>query len=495
MQRNPRRVLALVALIFAAICPSAVSARDAGKPNVLFIAVDDLRPELGCYGNALVKTPNIDALAARGLRFDRAYCQLALCNPSRASLLTGRRPETLGVFDLKTFVRDAAPDVVTLPELFKKNGYRSLSFGKIFHTTNGNHEDAASWSAKAYKPGPGRAAKGTAPFKPGPKGDADGAFHRDELPAEARDCGDDDLPDGKIAAAAIAAMAAEKDKPFFLAVGFNKPHLPFLAPKRYWDLYDPKDIPLPANRSLPEAAPAFASNDASELRRYNGIPETGPIADDAARHLIHGYYACVSYADAQVGRLLAQLDKLGLRENTVVILWGDHGYHLGEQGTWNKRTNWEIATRVPLILSVPKQEAASAGKGTTALVEFIDVYPTLVELCGLPAPTKLEGRSVVPLLRDPAAAWKAAAFSVYQKNVPELGGPALGHAMRTARYRLVEWRGMKPAEGNDRRVYELYDHEVNPRETTNIASRPESRQVLDSLIAQLREHQTRTGTP
>lgn len=480
------RIAMLTAFIAASLFSGLSAAAQNAKPNVLFIAVDDLRPELGCYGNAKIKSPNIDALASRGLRFDHAYCQLALCNPSRSSLLSGRRPESLGVFDLKTFLRDKNLDVVTLPELFKNNGYRSLSFGKIFHTTNGNHEDPKSWSEKAWKPGHSPAAKGTAPVNaPGgdaaPKEDDEGAFHRDELPAEARDCGDDDLADGKIARAAIKALAAERDKPFFLAVGFNKPHMPFLAPKRYWDLYDPKDIPLAMNPSLPDGAPAFASNDASELRRYNGVPVSGPIPDDMARHLVHAYYACVSYTDAQVGRVLAQLDKLGLRENTIVILWGDHGYQLGEHGTWNKRTNWEICTRVPMILSTPKQPPASVGKSTAALVEFIDVYPTLVELCGLPAPAKLEGKSFVPLLADPAAPWKAAAFSVYQKNVPELGGTALGRAMRTQRYRLIEWSGK--TEG--KRVYELYDHESDPQENTNVANRPEMKPVLDKLVAQM----------
>jgi arylsulfatase A-like enzyme len=472
-----------------AVVPSAwASTQHAKRFNVLFIALDDLRPELGCYGKPDVKSPNIDALASRGLRFDRAYCQLALCNPSRASLLTGRRPETLGVFDLKTFVRDASPDVVTLPELFKSNGYRTLSFGKIFHTTNGNHEDPKSWSEKAWKPGrPAvskvKGAKAKAAGAAGPKEDDEGAFHRDELPAEARDCGDDDLPDGKIATAAIAALNAEKDKPFFLAVGFNKPHMPFLAPKRYWDLYDEKSISLAPNPKVPEGAPAFASNDASELRRYFGVPESGPIPDKQARHLKHGYYACVSYADAQVGRVIAELDKLGLRDNTIIILWGDHGYQLGEHGTWNKRTNWEICTRVPLIIQVPEQPAASAGKASTALVEFIDIYPTLVELCSLPKPQKLEGRSFTPLLTDPMAAWKPAAYSVYQKNVSALGGTTLGRAMRTDRYRLIEWTG----PSGQKPVYELYDHAKDPDENINIANRSEHAELVQTLARQLHE--------
>ncbi|HEV2295955.1 MAG TPA: sulfatase [Tepidisphaeraceae bacterium] len=371
---------------------------DAKKPNVLFIAIDDLRPELGSYGNRLVKSPHIDALAARGLQFHRAYCQLALCNPSRASLLTGKRPETMGVYDLATFVRKHDQNVVTLPQHFMNHGYRSLSFGKIFHTTNGNKDDLASWSEKPWKPRGGARAVPGEPPRPKPKPGEDAHAH--DLPWGAPDVADDDLADGKIAAAAIEAMRTRRDKPLFLAVGFHKPHLPFVAPRRYWDLYDLSQIPLPPNGALPTGAPEFASNDASELRRYKGVPKEGPAAtDEEARRLIHGYYACISYVDAQVGRLMSALDEHGLRDNTIVILWGDHGYHLGEQGTWNKRTNWEIATRVPMIIAAPGQ--AAVNKQTNALVELVDIYPTLAELCALPLPEQLEGTSFVPLLSNP----------------------------------------------------------------------------------------------
>jgi arylsulfatase A-like enzyme len=475
-----------LALIFAiTLLPAALSAAPA-KPNVLFIAVDDLRPQLGCYGDTAVKSPNIDELAKQSLTFDRAYCQLALCNPSRSSLLSGRRPETLGIYDLKTFVRDRNPDVITLPQLFKQNGYTTFSFGKIFHTGNGNHDDPASWSEKSYHPGPTAAGS----TKGQPKTDPDSEDpHADELSYAAPDCADEDLPDGQVARHAIEALNKHKDKPFFLAVGFYRPHLPFVAPKRYWDLYNPADIKLAPNPDPPKDAPAFASNNAGELRRYAGIPKTGPVPEATARTLIQGYNASVSFTDAQIGKVLAELDRLNLRDNTIIILWGDHGYQLGEHGTWTKRTDWEIATRVPLLISIPGQ--TTRGQKTQALVEFVDVYPTLAELCNLPLPPKLDGKSFTPLLTDPAAKWKTAAFSIYQKRVPALGGVAHGRAIVTDRHRLIEWSG----PDQTKRVYELYDHQSDPQENTNIAKLPENKPLVESLANQLQPMRARAAAP
>jgi arylsulfatase A-like enzyme len=468
-------LLSILAALFAcALSPRLAPGADPRRPNVLFIAIDDLRPQLGCYGNQLVRSPNIDALAARGLRFNRAYCQLALCNPSRASLLSGRRPESLRIFDLKTFVRDAAPDVVTLPELFKKNGYRTLSFGKIFHTGNGNHDDPTSWSEKPFKP------KWASTTQPAPKVAEGEDPNESQLPWEAVNTPEDALPDGQIARAAIAALRASRGKPFFIGVGFHKPHLPFVAPRKYFDLYNPGDFQLPPNRTHPKGAPEFATNDASELRRYLGMPDEGPIPDAEARKLIHAYHACVSYTDGQVGKVLKALDDAKLRDNTIVVLLGDHGYHLGEQGTWNKRTNWEIATRVPLIVATPKQP--TAGQQTKALVELVDLYPTLAELCGLPVPEKLEGSSFVPLLSNPNRAWKSAAFSVYQKKVEGMG-LTLGRAMRTDRYRFIEWS----SPDREKVVHELYDHLNDPQETTNLANRQENSILIGELTQQLLE--------
>ena len=452
--------------------------------NVLFLAVDDLRPELGCYGRPVVNSPNIDRLAAQGLRFNRAYCQEALCNPSRASLLTGLRPETLRVFDLATHFRDLNPDVVTLPQVFKQNGYTSRSIGKIFHTTNGNHDDNESWSEPPWR-GPGAdadEADGAAPAKPKnkklPGKKAVTADHSNTLPYGAPDCDDDELLDGKIATKAVATLRQLKDTPFFLGVGFHKPHLPFVSPKKYWELYQESALKPAPNPFLPKDAPVFASNDAAELRRYKDVPAVGPISDAAALNLIHAYYASVSYVDAQVGRVLAELDRLGLREKTIVVLWGDHGYQLGEHGTWTKRTNWEIATRAPLIISVPGQKAV--GTSTEALVEFVDIYPTLTELCKIAPPKNLAGTSFVPLLENPKRTWKTAAFSIYPKNIPG-AGKGFGRAMRTDRYRMVEWS----ADGSDKRFYELYDHTTDSQENVNIANLPENQQLLLGLVDQL----------
>jgi len=463
---------------------SAAWVRAGDKPNVLFIGVDDLRPLLGCYGDKTVLSPNIDKLAASGIRFDRAYCQFALCNPSRASLLSGRRPTTLKIHTLAQFLRDKAPDVVTLPQMFKEQGYQSLGFGKIFHITNGNHEDDQSWSRPAWHSKKDDAAKAPAAKPPAaPKkavGAKEAADHSDDEPAEAPDVADNALLDGQIADRVIETLkhaGRNQGQPFFLAVGFHKPHMPFVAPKKYWDLYRADQFRMPANGSHPNGAPAFAGNDASELRRYKGIPATGPaVSAEKAIRLILGFHACVSYTDAQVGRVLEALDASGLRDNTIVVLWGDHGYHLGEQGTWNKRTNWEIATRVPLIIRKPGSQPAR--QESKALVELVDLYPTLADLCGLKAPDKLEGTSLAPLLANPDRPWKEAAFSNYVKKIPELGeGTVTGIATRTATHRWVRWSGGPLKEPVD----ELYDHTADPQETVNIAGTEAGRLVIAKM--------------
>jgi arylsulfatase A-like enzyme len=466
---------ALAALALSA----AVAAADTGKPNVLFIAVDDLRPELGCYGHPLVQSPNIDKLAARGTVFNRAYCQQAVCSPSRSSLLTGRRPDSTKVYDLVTHFRTALPDVVTLPQHFKNNGYVSRGVGKIYH---GGYDDANSWSApheagraRAYGPeGQKLVARLQQEAKQKKRVPKKQANRVRGLPVEAPDVADDYLNDGAIANRAIEILEEVKDKPFFLAVGFLKPHLPFVAPKVYWDLYDPAKIKLPENKKPPEGAPAYAPPPWGELRAYHGMPKApNPVPDETARQLIHGYYASVSYMDAQVGKVLAALDRLKLADNTVIILWGDHGWQLGEYGAWCKHSNYETSTRAALVMSRPGQKGA--GKKTNALVEFVDIYPSLAELCGLPKPDGAEGMSFAPLLDDPTKSWKSAAFSQYPR------GKRMGYAMRTDRYRLVEWVGPGEAE----KEYELYDHRSDPGETVNVASRPENATVLKELTAQL----------
>jgi arylsulfatase A-like enzyme len=472
---------AVILTLFGAIAASAAT-----QPmNVLFIAVDDLRPELGCYGNSVVKSPNIDRLAKRGTTFTRAYCQQAVCSPSRSSIMTGMNPDTTQVWDLKTHFRVALPDVVTLSQHFKQNGYHAASLGKIYHR---NFEDGRSWSEPAWfaagvtvdtdpadfrkrkteRFGPGVSEYG----EPGEAGDNDpdnARAARKRVAFLASPKSDDELPDGATAAEAIQRLRAYKQKrqPFFLAVGFVKPHLPFVAPKKYWDLYDPAKIPGAVRDQLPDGAPAFAGHDNGELHAYSNIPTGNPIPEALARQLRHGYYACVSYMDAQVGRLLDALDREGLADNTVIVLWGDHGWQLGDYGLWAKHTNFELATRVPLIVSMPQQRTAGAKCGSP--VEFLDVYPTLAEACGLKVPDGLPGRSLRPMLDDPSVSVKPVAISQYPRGGGTGAGRNLmGYSLRDEQWRLTLWR--------DRRdgaiaATELYDLKANKFETINVAEK------------------------
>jgi iduronate 2-sulfatase len=457
------------------------------KPNVLFIAIDDLRPQLGCYGDRVVKSPNIDRLAARGLVFNRAYVQQALCSPSRTSLLTGLRPDTTRVFDLTTHFRDAVPDAVTLPQLFKQHGYQSLGFYKIFHLIPsdprafGNMDDPRSWSRPLWLPtksvyGPrGEALKQR---KLAEMERAGVKMDYSNIPrgysTEAPDVPDHQLADGETAEQAVKALGEVKGQPFFLAVGFYKPHLPFIAPKKYWDLYSPADIKLPVNRFPPQGAPSFALQKYADVRLYEDFPKSGELSAAQQRELLHGYLACISFVDAQVGKLLAELDRLGLRDNTIVALWGDHGYQVGEHDMWaSKHTNFETSTRAPLIVSVPGQK--TAGRKTDALVEFVDLFPSLAELCGLPLPEGLEGTSFKPLLDDPRRPWKSAAFSQYPR------GKLMGRSMRTERYRYTEWA----EDGKGVVAVELYDHATDPQENVNIARQPEQSGLLAELSRKL----------
>ncbi len=478
-----RSLLAAVLCLLSGIALDSVAAP---KPNVLLICVDDLKPILGCYGDKLVKSPNIDRLAARSVQFNRAFCNQAVCSPSRNSLLTGLRPQTLGIYDLGTNFRRARPDAVTLPQLFKQNGYRVEGMGKIFHVGHGNTNDPASWSLPHWNANVVAYAL--------PASQAKAGLTREEalfsnksakdLPRgaayESADVPDHTYPDGALADHAIERLRAAKEKPaepFFLAVGFVKPHLPFVAPKKYWDLYDRSSFKLAEVRTPPAGAPVYAPQSGGELRQYSDIPETGPLNDDLQRTLIHGYHAAVSYMDAQLGRVLAEL---GLAENTIIILWGDHGWHLGDHGIWCKHTNYEQAARIPLLVAAP---GVKAGSRSGSLVETVDIYPTLCELAGLPAPAGLDGRSFVPTLRDPAAPTKDHAIHVYPRNAPGKG-PVLGRAIRTERHRLVEWKKIgAPASEAD---LELYDYEADPLERKNLAAaQPE---VVAHLRAMLARH-------
>ena len=479
----------------------AAAATTNPPPNILFLVVDDLRPELGCYGKSYIHSPCIDALARTGMVFDRAYCQQAVCSPSRTAVMTGTRPDTSRVWDLQTHFRVALPDVVTLPQAFMARGYVTQGMGKIFH---GGLNDAPSWTIPWTVPKavvyalPDNVA--VSPLKiegepdaparaKGKKKRAAAAADGEEAPGsrgpayECADVPDNTYQDGKVADLAVRTLRTlrEKNAPFFLAVGFIKPHLPWVAPKKYWDLYDPAQIALAPNPFPAHGAPAYAVNaNDGEIRHYHGIPAEGPFSDELARKLKHAYFAGVSYTDAQVGRVLAELDRLGLRQNTIVILWGDHGWKLGEHGAWGKHTNVENDVNAPLILSVPGM--SNAGKHSSALVEFVDIYPTLCELAGVPLPAHLEGASFTPLLADPLRPWKTAAFSQYPRG--QKGG-LMGYSMRTDRYRFTVWVARDHHDQVD--ATELYDHQTDPGENTNLAADPAHAELVRDLMRQWRQ--------
>ena len=469
----PRHSLTLLLVL----CGPAPAAE---KLNILLICVDDLKPVAGCYGGT-AKTPHMDRLAQRGVLFERAYCNQAVCAPSRNALMTGRRPATLGIYDLGTNFRKAAPDAITLAQHFKANGWHTGAMGKIFHVGHGNHEDPASWSVPHWQ------ANSIAYLLPESR--AKEGLTREEalfankdaknLPRgaayESADVADDAYPDGKIANEAVARLRAAKDRadtPFFIAVGFLKPHLPFCAPKKYWDLYDRAGFKLPERRTPPDGAPSYAPQFGGELRQYKDIPEKGELAEDLQRTLIHGYHAATSYMDAQLGKVLDALNESGLAKNTVIILWGDHGWHLGDHSMWCKHTNYEEATRIPLLFAGP---GIAPGRAA-GLVETVDIYPTLSEFAGLPLPHGLDGLSFAATLRDPAASTRDCVTHCYPR------GERLGRAIRTTQHRLVEWK--VPGAAADSADIELYDYDADPRETKNLAAeKPEIVTRMRAILA------------
>jgi len=452
MKHSP---LFLLALFLA----TALHAAD--RPNILFIAIDDLRPELNCYGASQIQSPNIDRLAEQGTLFERAYVQVPVCGASRASLLSGVRPAPDRFLSYKTKLEEDLPGVSTLPQWFKENGYETRGMGKIFH--HGSDTRERSWSEWIEMKTAGnwrnyltKENKALETADNGKRG----------LPYEKADVPENAYRDGQIAERAIEQLGQLKggEKPFFLAVGFVKPHLPFNAPTKYWDMYDAADIDLADNPYQPKNAPDRAMHNFGELRHYSGIPDKGPVDDEMARKLVHGYYACVSYTDAQVGKVLTELDRLGLRENTVVILWGDHGFHLGEHGLWCKHCNFEKVMHAPLMISAP---GYPRGQRTDALVEFIDIYPTLVQLAGLPLPSHLQGQSLVPLLKNQDAPWDDAAFSRWYD----------GYSVITERYIFTQWIN-KQGQPQERMLYDL---EADPGENVNIAEAPENADLVEEL--------------
>lgn len=452
-------------------------------PNILFIAVDDLRTELGCYGTTEIRSPNIDRLAEGGLTFNRAYCQQPICMASRASLMSGLRPDTLHIYNCVSLEEDA-PGILTLDQHFENNGYNIWAAGKIYHhridhdvqfgsdyqpveTEEIGRGYLSGESAKIverydewYRENRGQPGEGRGPAYEGPEV-PDNAYH-----------------DGLMTDMAIEQLSELKnsDRPFFMAVGYEKPHLPFNAPKKYWNMYGEDEITPAPNPYHPENVSKFFDYNYGELRNYQGIPKgREAFSDSLNRTLKHGYYACVSYIDAQIGRLLDGLEANGLDDNTIVILWGDHGWKLGEHDMWCKHTQFHLDNHVPLILRVPGKTPAK----TNALVEFVDIYPSLCELAGLELPGHLQGTSFVPLVEDPDKKWKEAAMSYWpESNRDNPEKVVMGYTVQTDRYRYTEWIRKRTGELLAR---DLFDHLNDPGENRSIANDPANEELMQHL--------------
>lgn len=481
--------------------------------NVLFIAVDDLKPLLNCYGESQIYSPNIDKLANSGTVFLNNHCQQAVCAPSRASLLTGLRPDNTKVWDLHTIMRDYVPNVLTMPQYFRQKGYETVAFGKIFDPRSVDKDlDKLSWSIP-YKsvntsnfpekfgvPFAGRwqlkETKEKAEYfrnealNKGLKGKKanDYALMRVKPSTEIMEGPDEIYTDGQIAKNAIAQMKklAKQRKPFFFAVGFHKPHLPFTAPKKYWDLYERGKIELSRWQKIPENGPEIAMHNWGELKSYSDIKQhikaDGLLDNEKQAELIHGYFACVSFIDAQIGKLLDELKQLGLDKNTVIVLWGDHGWHLGDHGLWCKHSNFEQATRSPLIFADPTITGSQKNSSPT---EFVDIFPTLCELCRIETPARLEGKSLVPIMQGEQNQVKEFAISQYPR-----GKDIMGYALRNNRYRYVEWysnnyRSYKTWKKENIIASELYDYKTDPDETHNLVNAKDYQEIKQSLSVQL----------
>ena len=472
---NNMKIRFLIATAFL-VLTSAVSAQTP-KKNILFIGVDDLRVELGCYGDEFMKTPNIDGLARRGVLFERAYCQQAICAASRISLMTGMRPDTTGVYDLAHPLNKTLPDAMSMPRFFQQNGYRTISLGKIYHHGG---DDKAFWDVldsctmPTYMD-PETVASIKEKTKQAKAKNLKNKELRQFTKGPAYECGDVDdskYTDGAIADEAIKQLQQKDDRPFFLAVGFKKPHLPLVAPKKYFDMYDPSEIKIPSRES-PAGVADQATTTWGELRAYSGIPAKGDLSDEQTRSMIHAYRACVSYVDAQVGRVLDELDRQGLRESTIIVFWSDHGWKLGDYGDWCKHTNFELDTHVPLIYSGP---GIPSGARSKALVEYIDIYPTLTQWCGLETPQSCEGKSSIPLFADPSLPGKKVALSQYPRS-------GMGYSIRSGNWRYTQWRKRNGTLASQ----ELYDHSQSDLATENVVDVPENAKTVKQLDELLRE--------
>jgi arylsulfatase A-like enzyme len=467
------------------------------RPNVLVIAIDDMKPWIGPYGDSIAQTPSMDALAARATTFNNAYCQVALSGPTRSSMLTGLNPDHTGVWWLMGSFRRNNPDIVTMPQALKENGYETVGVGKIYHPLKDKEvkDDPLSWSVPYIK------ANG-----------ATYALGNGRVATECADVPDNGYIDGIIAEEAVKELGKLKDsdKPFFLGVGFKKPHLPFCAPKKYWDLYDRDSMPVAAFQEMSSDPVEYAYHNSLEIKGYSDIPPFESFIDTKhldieTQKLIHAYYACISYTDAQVGKVLKALDDNGLADNTIIILFGDHGYHLGDHGLWNKLTDFEQSTHVPLIVAAPGMKK---GVKSDAVVEFLDLFPTVCELTNTAQPQQLDGKSLVPILKNPKAKTKDFAISQFSRSTTEnytiytdtnLKGKAkelendiMGYAIRDSRYRLVEWtKGFKsymPFDESKVLAYELYDYNKDPEERHNVANDPTYASVVKNLKKKLHQY-------
>jgi arylsulfatase A-like enzyme len=508
-------------------------AQSKNKPNILFIAVDDLKPILGCYGNTQIKTPNIDRLAKMSTVFLRNYCQQAVCGPTRASLMTGMRPDITKVWDLKTQMRDMNPDILTLPQYLGSQGYTTSGIGKIYHPSSAIKKiDPISWNggyleaeANDYANGLGKPAN-TQYQKPETKAifanmvkpkkveNAKNEIIEDENPTSIKGPSTEclDLPDNAYEDGVIALKAKQQiikltqsKAPFFMAVGFHKPHMPFVAPKKYWDLYKREEMPIAPFQEHAKNSPTIAYHRSGELRNYTDIPEfvTLPGEDlriglklEKQKELIHGYYAAISYLDAQVGILLNTLDSLGTLKNTIILLWGDHGWHLGDHDLWNKHTTFEQATRAPLIIAAP---LIKAGK-TNSLTEHVDIFPTICNLAGLPIPNQLQGKSLKPIMVNKSAIVKEYAVSQYprklkkeeQKKLGYTNANIMGYAIRTDNFRYVIWMNnfSSTEPFDEKKIYakELYDYKKDPLEKINLVNESNYSKKAKSMYSHMLEY-------
>ena len=533
MKRDTAGFFFLVTLLVCVLSSVRVLSQSKSRPNILFIAIDDLKPLMGCYGNTIVKTPNIDRLAKRGTVFLQNYCQQAVCGPTRASLMTGMRPDYTKVWDLKTRMRDVNPDIISLPQYLQSQGYSTQGIGKVYDPRCVDNEiDKPSWSVPYYKTdkryfpkaygepaltryqNPATKQLAAQYAKEAAAKGLKGSEANDYVVAKVRpttEC--EDVPDhayndgaNTLQAKDILIQLSKQSGPFFMAVGLAKPHLPFVAPKKYWDLYQRDQLPIAEFQDKPTNAVDIAFHNAGEIRAYTDIPPVLSGANDKGfgitlpeekqRELIHGYYASISYTDANVGVLLNTLDSLGISDNTIIVLWGDHGWHLGDHNLWCKHSNFEQATRAPLIIA-----AAGVGyskKPTQSSSEFIDIFPTLCELAGVPIPSHLHGKSLVPLMKNPTASVKTFSVSQYPRSSETAenerlgysGANVMGYSIRTNRYRYTIWmkngyRSTDPFSTSLLVGSELFDYEKDPLEKVNFTGSTAYKKIKATLHKQM----------